>query len=351
MGNGPDSGKLLLEEYLPHPELVVPEHPVAKAKFPAIDVHNHLGRWVGKGAEEVARRVEEMDACNLKACFDLDGSRGAPLGESIQLLKETYPGRFYVLTVLSWEEAAKSGKKVGETLARELAEAVEEGADGLKIHKSLGLRVRGLDGKLLMPDDPSLGPLFVKCAKLKVPCLFHVADPIAFFKPLDRYNERWEELANHPDWHFVGGDLPGFQMLMESQERLLEQHPDTLFQSAHVASASEDLGYVSTLLDRYPNLHVDMSARIAELGRQPYTAREFFLKYPDRILYGTDVALTAEWQRIYMRFLETFDEHFAYGLGEVPDQGRWRICGIGLPDEVLKKVYYENAERLYGPPA
>ena len=144
-----------------------------------------------------------------------------------------------------------------------------------------------------------------------------------------------------PGW--IGG-----QNRSDLRRAALEQHPDTIFQSAHVASASEDLGYVSSLLDRYPNLHVDISARIAELGRQPCAARAFFLKYPDRILYGTDVQLTAAWQRVFMRFLETRDEHFPYSLGDIPSQGRWRISGVGLPDEVLEKVYCGNAERLYG---
>ncbi|MEW6750572.1 MAG: amidohydrolase family protein [Candidatus Latescibacterota bacterium] len=326
------------------------EHPVERARFAAIDAHNHLGRAVREGPQAVARLVAEMDACNLQACFDLDGGRGGPLQDTLQALRQAHPGRFYVLYVLSWKEAVARGGDFGRALAAQLQRGVEDGADGLKIHKSLGLGIRDGSGQLILPDDPRLDPLFARCGELRVPCLIHVADPRAFFRPKDRHNERWEELSRHPDWHFHGGDYPAFEELMESQERLVARHPHTVFQSAHVASCSEDLGYVSGLLRRYPNLYIDISARIAELGRQPYTARRFFLEHADRILYGTDVTLTATWQRIHMRFLETWDEHFAYSPGEVPGQGRWRICGIGLPGDVLEKVYRGNALRLWGPP-
>lgn len=340
--------EMQLRQYVPRSELITEEHPIERSRFPAIDAHNHLGSWVGKTPAEISDLVAEMDACNLKACLDLDGNRSETLSTSVRRLKDAHPGRFYILTVVPWEETLAQGGDVGEKLANSLEQAVSEGADGLKIHKTLGLRLRDDTGKLVMPHDERLAPLFARCGQLGVPCLIHVADPVAFFRPLDRYNERWEELSAHPTWHFHGDEYPAFEELMESQERLLEQHPGTVFQSAHVASASEDLGYVSSLLDRYRNLHVDISARISELGRQPRAAREWFLKYADRILYGTDVSCTAAWQRVFMRFLETRDEHFAYGVGEIPSQGRWRISGVGLPDEVLEMVYYKNAERLYG---
>jgi predicted TIM-barrel fold metal-dependent hydrolase len=322
---------------------------VTRARHAAIDAHNHLGGVVRQGPEAVARLVAEMDVCNLRACFDLDGGRGGPLELSLRVLRQAHPERFYVLAVLSWEEALSRGGDFGRVLADELQVAVEQGADGLKIHKSLGLRLRDPAGRLLLPHDPRLGPLFACCGELGVPCLIHVADPKAFFRPLDQHNERWEELHQYPDWHFHGGDFPTFEELMESQERLLEQHPTTRFQSAHVASCAEDLGYVSRLLRRYPNLWVDLSARIAELGRQPYSARRFFLDHADRILYGTDAWLTAAEQRVYFRFLETWDEYFPYNAAEVPCQGRWCIYGLGLPDDVLARIYYRNAETLYGP--
>ena len=344
----PHPQNLQLKDYVPRSELVVEEHPVERARFPVIDAHIHLGRYHDAEPAAVQELVDDMDACNLRAYVDLDGSRRHPLSQAVVRLKDAHPGRFYILTVLPWDDIAPQGGDIGAKLAAALENAVRHGADGLKVHKSLGLRIRDDHGRLIMPHDERLAPLFAKCGELGVPCLYHVADPVAFFRPLDRHNERWEELSAHPDWHFQGGDFPTFQALMESQERLVEAHPGTLFQSAHVASCAENLAHVSALLDRYPNLYVDISARIAELGRQPYTARDFFLRHADRILYGTDGAPRSDCHRIHYRFLETRDEYFPYGLDDVPGQGRWCIYGLGLPDEVLEKVYYRNAEKLYG---
>jgi predicted TIM-barrel fold metal-dependent hydrolase len=183
--------------------------------------------------------------------------------------------------------------------------------------------------------------------------IVHVADPIAFFDPLDARNERWEELSAHPDWHFwpprsEAGEVgfPAFDEIIAAFERVVARHPDTTFVGAHVGCASEDLALVSGMLDRNPNLYVDISARISELGRQPYSAREFFLRYRERILFGTDFGFDPEMYRIFYRFLETFDESFDYDLGEYPLQGRWQIHGIGLPDDVLEAVYSGNARRV-----
>ena len=338
---------LMLKDFAPRSELITDAHPVERARFRAIDAHNHVG-FVGHKADAIDRIVAEMDACNVMAVFDLDGNHRMPLTESLAVTKKRHPGRFYVLTVVPWQQAIDDGGDLGRTLAAALKLAVEQGADGLKVHKTLGLKLRDASGKLIMPDDTRLAPLWDMCAELHVPCLIHVADPLAFFKPLDRFNERYEELIGHPSWHFCGGDLPTHRQLMDAQERLLERHPDTVFQSAHVASCAEDLGYVASLLDRYPNLHVDIGARDAELGRQPHTARRFCIDYADRILYGTDVKFNAAQQRIVMRMLETSDEYFPYWASDVPQQGRWHIYGLGLPDDALRKIYYANAQRLYG---
>jgi len=338
---------LRLSEFRPRSELVVDAHPVERARFPAIDAHNHLGYC--RTPDDVARAVAEMDAAGVKAMIDLDGNVFRPLADELRLVRDAHPGRFCVLTALPWQDEMAEGGDFGARLAARLRQAVREGARGLKIFKELGLRHRDAAGRTIMPHDERLAAVFAACGDLGVPCLYHVADPRAFFRPLDRFNERYEELLAHPDWHFYGGDFPTYEALMESQERLLEAHPGTTFQSAHVASASEDLGYVRRLLERYPNLHVDISARLAELGRQPYTARRLFLDFPDRILYATDLTPRADVQRTYMRLLETRDEHFPYYPGDEQGQGRWRIYGLGLPDEVLRKVYSENAERLYGP--
>jgi hypothetical protein len=186
----------------------------------------------------------------------------------------------------------------------------------------------------------------------------HVADPDAFFTPTDRFNERWEELGNHPRWSFYGDDFPPKDELLAARNRVIERHPGTTFIGLHVGNRSEDLGEVSSWLDRYPNFHVEIGARLGELGRQPRRSRRFFEEYPDRIMFGTDASpngtsvpqqdLVPEMFRCYFRFLETLDEYFDYAPSPTPPQGRWKIYGIGLPDEILRQVYRENAVRLLG---
>jgi predicted TIM-barrel fold metal-dependent hydrolase len=225
-----------------------------------------------------------------------------------------------------------------------LEELVEHGACGLKLWKDLGTSVHESDGNFLRIDDERLGPLFEKAAELNVPIMFHIADPDAFFLPIDNQNERYEELAAHPEWSFHGSHFNKAELLAQ-RDRVFPRHPKTTFVGAHVAEHPEDLSYVSRLLDANPNLHVDISARCAELGRQPYTAREFFLKYADRILFGSDLIPDVNMYRLYFRFLETRDEYFEYP-SHASRQGRWNIYGLFLPDEVLRRVYRENALRL-----
>jgi predicted TIM-barrel fold metal-dependent hydrolase len=173
-----------------------------------------------------------------------------------------------------------------------------------------------------------------------------VADPVAFFEPLDATNERWEELHAHPDWQFPSPPYPTFLQIMDELANLVARHPNTTFIGAHVGCYAENLGWVGALLDRCPNFFIDTSARIAELGRQPYTARRFFIRYADRILFGTDAGPDTGTYRLYYRFFETDDEYFNYSLSAVPPQGRWQIYGLYLPDEVLEKLYYRNAETI-----
>jgi predicted TIM-barrel fold metal-dependent hydrolase len=174
----------------------------------------------------------------------------------------------------------------------------------------------------------------------------HTGDPAAFFRPIDEHNERWEELRRHPDWSFYGPLWPKRDELLAARNRVIARHPKTTFIGAHVANNSEDLATVGQWLDRYPNLVVEIAARIGELGRQPYTARRFFLKYSDRIMFGTDGPRVRERLLPHWRFLETYDEYFPYAENPFPPQGLWNIYGLGLPDDVLKKVYYENAVRI-----
>jgi predicted TIM-barrel fold metal-dependent hydrolase len=231
-------------------------------------------------------------------------------------------------------------------MARELAKTKDEGASGLKVFKDLGLVYRNPDGSLLRVDDPRWDPIWEACGKLDLPVLIHTADPRAFFEKVDETNERWEELKRHLDWSFHGPGFPSYEELVQQFLAIVARHPQTIFIGAHVASSAEDLASVGQWLDRYPNLNVDIAARIAELGRQPYTARKFFLKYADRVLFGTDGPRVAQRLHYHWRFFETFDEYFPYAENAFPPQGFWNIYGVGLPDDALRKVYYQNAARL-----
>jgi predicted TIM-barrel fold metal-dependent hydrolase len=337
----PDS--LLLRDFKPRPALVTEDHTPARARFPVIDVHNHLGS-VKSGPPELLALMDEL---NIHCIVNLDGGWGDRLANALERYRHPYPERFCVFAWLDWTKVDQPD--FGEKAAKQLAASVAAGAQGLKVFKKLGLAYRDRAGALIMPDDPRLDPIWAMAGELEIPVLIHTADPVAFFWPLDEYNERWEELHAHPDWHFYGDDyppgaliMPAFIELIESQLRLVERHPNTTFISAHVLSFAENLRYVAQALDKYPNLYVDIGARIGELGRQPYTSRWFLTEYADRVLFGTDIVPNKETYQIYFRCLETADEYFDYG----GNQGRYRIYGLDLPDEVLRKVYYENACRL-----
>jgi predicted TIM-barrel fold metal-dependent hydrolase len=181
---------------------------------------------------------------------------------------------------------------------------------------------------------------------LKFSVLIHVADPLAFFQPIDEKNERWEELHRRPEWSFYGPQFPKHDELIAAFHRVVERHPKTTFLGAHMDSHAEKLPAVAEALEKYPNLYVELASRIAELGRQPYSARKFLIKFQDRVLLGTDGPWPEERLKLYWRFLETEDEYFPYSEKEFPPQGFWQIYGVHLPDEVLRKIYFENSLRL-----
>jgi predicted TIM-barrel fold metal-dependent hydrolase len=350
-------GELRLSEFRPRTSLRVPVHLVETPKYPVVDAHNHLGaafggEWADRSAAEL---VATLDASGVEAIVDLDGGQGENLSAEIDRWAAAGPDRVIVVAGLD-PDAWASDPAFGETEAAQLRDSVARGARGLKVWKTLGLRARDPDGRLVAVDDPRLDPLWMAAADLGIPVVIHIADPVAFFDPLDATNERWEELRGHPDWHFWptrpdddpdAPGVPSFDALLAAFERLVGAHPRTTFIGAHVGCAAEDLALVSRLLDEHPNLNVDIAARLGELGRQPYTARTFFLRYADRILFGADMGPDPAIYAIHYRFLETFDESFDYGTDRVPEQGRWQIHGIGLPDDVLRKVYRDNARRLF----
>ena len=346
--------EMRLTDYRPVSKLRLPEHRVEKPRFGVVDAHNHLGEVFSYGWSKrpVSELVAALDEIDVETIVDLDGGWGEYFSEHHARYAGAYPDRFAHVAQLAYDEWAER-PDFGEMEAERYEDSVRRGAVGFKAWKPLGLRARDPDGMLVPVDDPRLDPLWAMAAKTDTVVIVHVADPIAFFDQFDEHNERWEELSAHPDWHFwpprsEAGDegFPGFDEIIDQFERVVARHPDTTFIGAHVGCASEDLARVSGMLDRYPNLNVDISARISELGRQPYTAREFFLKYSDRILFGTDFGYDPKMYRIFFRFLETFDESFDYDLGDYPLQGRWQIHGIGLPDDVLKQVYADNARRI-----
>ncbi len=344
--------RLYLDEFRPEPELKAPVQNPTVAKFPCINVHTHPYTLSDADLEEMVRA---MDASNIAMSVSLDGRPGARFPEHFERLTKKYPGRFIVFVQMDY---LGDGRKddlaswdvnqpdFGLRMADKLTAAVREGASGLKLLKSLGLVIRDRDGKLIPPDDRRFDPVWQRAAELKVPVLWHCADPIAFFKPTSEKNERWEELYRHPEWSFYGKDFPSHQSLIDARNRVIARHPKTTFICAHMADIPEDLAKLSGYLDQYPNMNVEIAARVSELGRQPYTARKFFLKYPDRILFGTDGVPPVSELIPHWRFLESWDEFFPYEDNPFPPQGFWNIYGLGLPDDVLKKVYYENAERL-----
>lgn len=342
---------MLLQDYRPMARLEGKKTIVEKPRFPVIDGHNHLGeafggRWERRPVEEL---LAVLDEAGVRVYVDLDGGWGeAVLQDHLDRFKARAPERFIHFGGVDWSQWPDRGDQFGEWAAGRLREQRRWGAQGLKIWKNLGLHVRDQHGQLVAPDDSRLDPLWNTAAELDLPVMIHVADPVAFFDPLDSGNERWEELQAHPDWHFPASRFPAFHMLVESLARLVECHPQTTFIGAHVGCYAENLAWVSALITRVPNFYVDISARIAELGRQPYTARRFFLQHAERILFGLDMGADLDSYRIYYRFLETDDEHFPYSNEPVPPQGRWQIYGLHLPDDVLEKVYFRNAERVLG---
>jgi len=357
--------ELLLQEYVPKSMLHLPETHVPRARFPVIDFHTHITGGNPSGGDPNGSKIRfdidpadcltVMDRKNIRTMVDLTGSYGDGLREAQRRLPEAHPGRFVVFAEPAWIKA--SDRNYSKFQADQIESDHKAGAKGLKVLKTLGLYLREAGSqKLVRIDDARFDPMWETAGALKMPVAIHVSDPEAFFLPIDRFNERWEELHAHPDWSFHGRDFPSNRDLQEARRNVMRRHPRTQFVCLHVADA-EDLPYVSECMDHHPNMSVDIAARIGELGRQPRIARKFFDRYQDRILFGTDASGGTSFPQqtfgdalyeIYYRFLETEDEYFDYAPATVPPQGRWRIYGLGLPEQVLRKVYFENASRLIG---
>ena len=340
---------MLLENFRPQSRLVTKTTQVNRPKFPVIDAHNHLGEPFGGGWDKkpLPELLDQLDQAGVIAYVDLDGGWGEDiLNAHLDHFKQPAPQRFHIFGGVDWSKWAELGEAFPEWAAGRLTVQKQRGAEGLKIWKPFGLHVRDQQGVLVRVDDPRLDPLWQAAGELGLPVLAHVADPVAFFDPIDETNERWEEIGSHPDWAFTSPPFPSFMSILEGFYNLVRRHPATTFIGAHVGCYGENLGWVGRMLDDCPNYFIDISARLGELGRQPYSARRFFSQYQDRILFGSDMSPDLDAYRLCYRFLETDDEYFNYNLGEIPGQGRWHVCGLYLPDDVLEKIYNKNAARV-----
>ena len=350
---------VLLTEFRPKCQLKVESHEPRRPKFPVIDAHNHLF-----AAVPAERLVAVMDEAGVDLWLNVSGNATIPIvnntytiaRQSLDIFMrdyvQRYPGRFAAFTM---SEFAQWGDPVlfKDDFVRRCLDGLEEdvakGAAGLKVTKELGLAFTDADGSMVRVDDERLYPIWERAGSLGVPVLIHTADPTALFDPIDAQNEHYQTLHEFPGWSFYGSHFCKDELLAQG-DRMIEAHPQTTFILPHMANRAEDLGSVGRLLDGHPNVVVDLSARIDELGRQPFTARDFFIKYQDRILLGVDMPVSPEVYRCYFRLLETRDEWFDYPdyIGRFGVYTRWKLYGLDLPDDVLRKVYAENARRVIG---
>lgn len=322
------------EEYNPKSTLVVPEHPVERAKFTFIDVHSHQFRME---SQDLSALVRDMDKLNEGIMVNLSGGSGEGLKAKLRNVSQHYPNRFAVFANVDFSGVGTPNW--GERAAAQLEEDVSSGAKGLKVYKSLGLRNNDVNGKRIAVDDPRLDPIWAKCAELGIPVLIHSADPKSFWDPMDSDNERWLELKTHPGRKRSATDPAPWQQIIDEQHRMFKKHPKTKFINAHMGWYANNLDKLEDCMEEMPNMYVGIGAIIAELGRQPKRARAFFIKYQDRILFGKDSWKPEEFPT-YFRVLETADEYFPYYKKY---HAFWAMYGLDLPDEVLKKVYYKNA--------
>lgn len=336
-----------LEDYQPECQLTNQRTKIDGPIFPVIEAHGHIEPWNDNPPSPEAL-VERMDRAGVKKFMDLDAGVIGPKGliKRIDRYKGRYPDRFEHAAGIDWPICMVAGDSFGKIAAEQIREQFQAGARALKVWKNVGLTLRDTNNELIKVDDPRLNTIWDTAGELNMPVFLHVGDPIAFFEPVDERNERFEELSENPDWSFHGQNFPNLDEIITGLENVVTRFPKTVFIGAHVGCLSEDLNRVGALLDKCPNYNIDISARLNDLGRQPYSSAAFMKKYAERILFGTDTDADLETSRIWYRFLETRDEYFPYSTSSVPDQGRWNIYGIGLEDDILRKIYSGNAERL-----
>lgn len=329
---------MTFEEYDPVSTLVVPGEKITKAKFPFIDVHSHHWRMATQNLEQLA---SEMDNLNMKVIVNLSGRSGDQLKAITDNIEDSGLSRFLVFANINFNGIDEEGWT--QRAVQQLQEDYNNGARGVKIFKNLGLTVLDSEGNRVQTDDPRIDPVWAKAGELGIPVLIHTGEPAVFWEPIDEKNERWLEMKNFPNRH--RGDttrFPGWEVVMAEQWNVFRKHPETNFINAHLGWMANDLERLGRHLDEFPNVYTETAAVIAELGRQPRFAKDFFIKYQDRLLFGKDTYRPEEYHT-YFRVLESDDEYFNYFRKR---HAFWKMYGLNLPDNVLKKVYYKNALRI-----
>ena len=334
------------EDYNPPSSLKVEGQEIKKAKFTFIDVHSHLWDMPVMNLDNL---ISEMNEINMGYIINLSGSGFGPqaakdlyFDKSIKNIQENHPNRVGLFLNVDFESI--DDENYAETQVKIIRDAVEKGAIGLKVYKSLGLRNKDSKGKRIRVDDERIGPIWDVCGELGIPVLIHSADPFQFWLPKDDQNERWFELKEKPSRYYGDSDfIPPFEDIINEQHTIFRRHKNTTFINAHLGWMGNDLQKLGQHLDEFPNVMTEFGAVIAELGRQPKTAKQFFIDYQDRILFGKDSYNKEEFYT-YFRVLESNDEYFNYFRKR---HAFWKMYGLNLPDEVLKKIYYKNALRLF----
>ncbi len=351
---------LPLSEFRPVPRAKLKTTLLTQAKFPVVDVHSHFWVRLRHDPTQLKQIVAMMDRNRIAVSVSLDGelpygSSPGRLEQHMDYLWQEYESRFAIFANINWVGAGNQEdpatwachqQEFCRLTVMALESAAKRGISGVKVFKSFGLQYHNPDGSLIEIDDPRFDPIWEACGRLGLPVIMHTADPSAFFQPITPENERYEELSRHPEWHFPSDKFPSRETLHAARNRLFARHPKTTFIAAHLGNDGEDLEATARMLDEHPNVVVEIASRISELGRQPYSAREFLIQYQDRVLFGTDGPWPELRYQRYWRFLETKDEFFPYSEKEFPPQGFWQIYGVFLPNEVLKKIYHENALRI-----
>jgi uncharacterized protein len=331
---------MTVEDYDPVSTLRVPGFEVPTAKYPFVDVHGHWFRAPGFTDGAVDTLIAQFDSLNLAVSVNLSGSSGSRLSEAIEATEGRQPSRFVTFANVTFDEVGAPDWT--ENAVRQLAADFDAGARGLKIFKNLGMDVEDVDGNRVAVDDPRLDAIWALCGERGMPVLIHTADPALFWQPRNKYNERWLELRLRSRRYRSPDRFPPFDTIIGEQHAMFANHPETTFIAAHLGWLGSDLDQLSRLLDANPNVYAEIGAVVQELGRQPKHAREWLIRYKDRVLMGKDFYNPVEFHT-YFRVLETDHEYFPYYRKY---HAFWRMYGLDLPDDVLRAVYYGNALRI-----